>query len=843
MSNRPRKSGPAPLTPMKGHMVLKSSAFAPTQNKLSSQHMIIDHMNAHNRKISAARSAIDNKPPKSMQVSQKKRDQLKREAIRQSVQSGVRPSSKAKRRTPPPSQDENQTDEMHTSMADMAIIEQLVQDTQREKYGDQYVEQYKEQYMASQPGKRGSVTADRVQRQMRQEDMQMVDQMVYDNRNSPSSYRSPRTTSMVSDWAAKTGKQLGTPRKKMGGDLLVTSGHKFTEPQRLFTPRTLKTDRQSRLSQYKYYNPPKTKVKKENQHLNGVYPSRSETPVTEDMFDETLMSRDFNRLKQSGTVPTLDISVDADHFKWLKEQAVKAEARTHRHSKRDDLDFGAEREVGPGLTMTQNSDVESLKKAGTTKPVAPKRSVSRTLSRSQTMQRVNDEEEELKYLDFVSDVTNDVLQRGIFTNRVLKQVFEFHIEKNKDKLKISRMRALLDTLREDLGVPADNTEHNDDDVGMGTDAARPQLQATDNYLDERDYLAAMTEEINQERQDISASKSRPRPLTDLRTSPALTNGYGEHGKSESVMENNNDRMRRQSGKLSRQEMVIEEEDEDMLSHRPTKVENLDFDLDGTEESVKDEVGSIKSFKSRNEDDELLSEFTSDLPRKTSAVSETQGEYVKPKPNPRPRVARSRQTTVQSEDEHFSDKESVKSVGKSSVTSLRLAKSKDDDVESLKSVTSITSYKDGDRNLDKNENDVKNESKDGTPKITPRVPRRQTISAEDKQKITDNLLKVQVESLKLEESDTEKDARIDTARTTSEYNYSDDDDHDEVDEKQETSKADSKKANGQVDNNYSDDDDDAFDDDVPLPGTERSETTQNKDADHDSLGVSGDDDDF
>lgn len=43
-------------------------------------------------------------------------------------------------------------------------------------------------------------------------------------------------------------------------------------------------------------------------------------------------------------------------------------------------------------------------------------------------------DEELLYLDFITGVTNDVLTRGIFTNRVLHNVFEEHIQKNKDKL-------------------------------------------------------------------------------------------------------------------------------------------------------------------------------------------------------------------------------------------------------------------------------------------------------------------------------------------------------------------------------------------------------------------------
>lgn len=45
-------------------------------------------------------------------------------------------------------------------------------------------------------------------------------------------------------------------------------------------------------------------------------------------------------------------------------------------------------------------------------------------------------EEELKYLEFVKDVTNDVLTRGIFTNTVLKRVFQYHVDKNKGQLKL-----------------------------------------------------------------------------------------------------------------------------------------------------------------------------------------------------------------------------------------------------------------------------------------------------------------------------------------------------------------------------------------------------------------------
>ncbi|NXD89589.1 SPAT7 protein, partial [Chaetorhynchus papuensis] len=43
-------------------------------------------------------------------------------------------------------------------------------------------------------------------------------------------------------------------------------------------------------------------------------------------------------------------------------------------------------------------------------------------------------EEELLYLTFIEDVTNEILRLGIFSNRVLDQLFECYIEENKERL-------------------------------------------------------------------------------------------------------------------------------------------------------------------------------------------------------------------------------------------------------------------------------------------------------------------------------------------------------------------------------------------------------------------------
>ncbi|NXL41121.1 SPAT7 protein, partial [Podilymbus podiceps] len=60
-------------------------------------------------------------------------------------------------------------------------------------------------------------------------------------------------------------------------------------------------------------------------------------------------------------------------------------------------------------------------------------------------------EEELLYLAFIEGVTNDILSLGLFSNRVLEQLFECHIQENKNRLDESKMRHLLDVLKADLG--------------------------------------------------------------------------------------------------------------------------------------------------------------------------------------------------------------------------------------------------------------------------------------------------------------------------------------------------------------------------------------------------------
>ncbi|NWZ36051.1 SPAT7 protein, partial [Brachypodius atriceps] len=65
-------------------------------------------------------------------------------------------------------------------------------------------------------------------------------------------------------------------------------------------------------------------------------------------------------------------------------------------------------------------------------------------------------EEELLYLTFIEDVTNEILRLGLFSNRVLDQLFECHIEENKNHLDEGRMRHMLAVLKSDLSCGQDS---------------------------------------------------------------------------------------------------------------------------------------------------------------------------------------------------------------------------------------------------------------------------------------------------------------------------------------------------------------------------------------------------
>uniref|UniRef100_A0A8C3RQQ9 Spermatogenesis associated 7 n=1 Tax=Chelydra serpentina TaxID=8475 RepID=A0A8C3RQQ9_CHESE len=179
-------------------------------------------------------------------------------------------------------------------------------------------------------------------------------------------------------------KHQDTESKVYSGDLLDRHSDHFTDSHQPFTPRTLKSDAKSFLSQYRYYTPAKRK--------------RKDPP----------------------------------------KQQVEAETQT-------DLITSAPDESEGRMDAFQYSLPRCLIYVSTFKHSDW---IFCSLCR----------EEELRYLSFIEDVTDEILKLGLFSNRVLERLFERHIEQNKHRLDENKMRHLLDVLKVDLGCSTEKSE-------------------------------------------------------------------------------------------------------------------------------------------------------------------------------------------------------------------------------------------------------------------------------------------------------------------------------------------------------------------------------------------------
>lgn len=448
---------------MKGQLGLRSSALAPTSSKITTQYLVLDHMNNHYRKIVGAKSAIDNKPPKTINSSQKVRDRKTRDYVKKT---GSRPNSRMIPSRPHSQMqyhdevdyaDENQWGDYDPDDEEERLVQNIMRTTLRPK-------------SSSANATHGSVT-EPTDRQYQYQDHANTS-LQHQERPMAENSKWLKTRNVMTAVRAITAPTSSRGDKTYDGDLLEKRSHVFTE-EKPFTPRTLKTkNRTSRLSEYKYYTPPPQKrsgrklkedetqsedtrkkeapTPKPRPRQSDKSPQRVDASMTDTLMFESLQSRDFSRFEdKEGLVPKLDISLDKDHMNWLQEQASKAQIRAKSGTLRSSMSRIREDEMMDSSEFDQTRNMSTLEKTNT------RNFGTTSLSTSHQLKK---EEEELKYMEFMKDVTDDVLTRGVFTNRVLKQVFESHIRKRKGELDERKMRSMLGKVRGELGILDDESD-------------------------------------------------------------------------------------------------------------------------------------------------------------------------------------------------------------------------------------------------------------------------------------------------------------------------------------------------------------------------------------------------
>ncbi|XP_059860068.1 spermatogenesis-associated protein 7 isoform X1 [Delphinus delphis] len=446
----------------KGHLSTKSNAFCTDSSslRLSTLQLVKNHMAVHYNKILSAKAAVDCSVPLSMSASIKYADQQRREKLKKglarcerelkltktAMQSNSKSNSKSLFNTlqKPPGEPQDE---------DAMLIEQVnrfpsfkrspVTSSERlhlnppksdkvltngtEKNSSSFLSSM--DHAASGPRKSSSGTS-------------------YGRRSRSTSLNSQRFQLVIS--------------KAPSGDLLDKHSELFSNRHLPFTPRTLKTEAKSFLSQYRYYTPAKRKKDFTDQQIEA------ETQTQLSSFQS-----DFE---------TVEIKNFTDSEMNIKQASSC-------------MSYGTKGKITPLPLQGHELPWDEVKDSAL--QCSSSRAVCQCSLQPPSGRKIYSDEEELLYLSFIEDVTDEILKLGLFSNRFLEQLFERHIKQNKHHLEEEKMRHLLHILKVDLGCMSKENSVMLDDVGMLhlLDFEKAENSEQNEYKNEQDLA------IQQERQE------------------------------------------------------------------------------------------------------------------------------------------------------------------------------------------------------------------------------------------------------------------------------------------------------------------------------------------------------
>ncbi|XP_073339985.1 spermatogenesis-associated protein 7 homolog [Pagrus major] len=380
---------------------LKSSPFCPRSSSKLTQSIIKDHMVSHYKKVYSAKAAIDASVPKSLMHSVKYKDQIRQERLRK----GGRPQSahSLSQRNSRASCSSAQS-RLSVQYDDSPYLCSRSSMVSSPRFGASF--HTKEiVYPSSEVGSQNHFHHAR-----------QVSEIKY---QSPKGtlHRKQSTCSLGASREQSSYKTFQDPSQKTyGGDLLQKHSQNFTQ-DKPFTPKTLKSDKSSYLSNYRYYRAPQRKNTQESTQ-SGLM--RQET-----YRGSTKTKEHTQELYEPSQGFTTEHEWSEDEFSGTHLSASRQQSRANKSRDRDFFDSSYR--LSPGSR------------------------------KSPMMKNVSAEEEELMYLEFISAVTEDILSRGHISDRVLDRVIKRHIDMNRHQLDEGKMRHLLGVLRKDFEEPTNTS--------------------------------------------------------------------------------------------------------------------------------------------------------------------------------------------------------------------------------------------------------------------------------------------------------------------------------------------------------------------------------------------------
>ncbi|XP_068436600.1 spermatogenesis-associated protein 7 homolog isoform X2 [Clinocottus analis] len=357
-------------------------------------------MVSHYKKVYSAKAAIDASVPKSLIHSVKYNDQIRQERLRK----GGRPQS---------AHSLSQANSRASSSSSQSRLSVQYDDR---PYSSRSSTVSSPRFISSFHAKEIVYPSFRLGSQNHSHDIRSASEMKYHSLEA-TSRRKQSACSLGASGDQSYYKTFQDPgQKTYSGDLLQKHSQHFTH-DKPFTPKTLKSEKSSYLSQYRYYRAPRRKPTQDstNSRLMHQDTYHGSTKPKECLLDISEPSQGFNT----------EHEWSEDEFNGTYLSASRQQSRANKSREQDFFDSSSR-----------------LSPKGRKSPV---------------LKSVSAEEEELMYLEFISAVTEDILSRAHISDRFLDRVIKRHIDMNRHQLDVGKMRHLLEVLRKDFEEPTNTS--------------------------------------------------------------------------------------------------------------------------------------------------------------------------------------------------------------------------------------------------------------------------------------------------------------------------------------------------------------------------------------------------